>query len=297
MVVAGVVVAGLGGCGSTPTTGADVPVSPDRTTSQAASATPGPVTSASPRASAAHTPQRSTTEALEALAKARVFLGHQSVGENILAGLSAASADVDVDLRLVDARVPQATPGPVFQHAHIGVNGDPLGKIADFASIMDALDSSVDVALMKLCYIDITAATDVDAVFAEYARTMDALQQSHPSVTFIYTTAPLMSDDAARPVDASQLADVTGRAAASNGMARERFNTLVRQKYGTTGRLFDIAARESETDEGKVMAVTSEGLTYRVLDPALTSDGGHLNEAGSRKLALVLADLIADVVA
>ena len=56
------------------------------------------------------------------------------------------------------------------------------------------LGQHVDVAMMKLCYVDINSGTDVDALFATYRTTMAALQREVPGVTFIHVTVPLTTE-------------------------------------------------------------------------------------------------------
>ena len=59
-------------------------------------------------------------------------------------------------------------------------------------------------------------------------------------------------------------------------MARERFNALVRGRYGADER-FDVAAAESTEPDGQVLAS---------LYPAYSSDGSHLNDTGSAVAAV-----------
>ena len=240
----------------------------------------------------------SDTAALVAVSKARVFFGHQSVGGNIIGGLSAAFTSAGVSAPpFVDSRVAPSTTSPVFLHAYIGANGDPLGKMHDFASLLNGgIGTNVDVALMKLCFVDIVGHTDTNAVFAEYTATMSALEKAHPGVTFLYTTEPLTTENGAQAVDPAAIDQLTGTGIPqSDNVARERYNALVRARYAGTGRLLDIAALEAQRDYGKVMAGSIDGKDYYVMNPDLSSDGGHLNDKGSRKVALALAHLIANL--
>ena len=65
---------------------------------------------------------------LEAVSKARILMGHQSVGRNVIAGLQELAAEVGVPLRIevIDGVPPDSEPG--FFHSEIGRNGDPEGK-------------------------------------------------------------------------------------------------------------------------------------------------------------------------
>ena len=82
-----------------------------------------------------------------------------------------------------------------LEHAFIGENGEPLLKIHDFdAKLRPGVGASVDVAMMKFCYVDIDRNTNVDESFAAYRSTMADLQRDFPNVTFVYTTVPLTTD-------------------------------------------------------------------------------------------------------
>ena len=235
-------------------------------------------------------------EALAAVARTRVFFGHQSVGGNIINGLVADYAAAGVTAPpIVSSSVAAPTAAPVFQETYVGTNGDPLGKMQDFANLINGgIGANVDFALMKLCFVDIGTSSDPQALFNRYSATMAALEAAYPRVTFLYTTAPLTEQggaSAVAPTSIGQLA-ISG-AASSDNVARERYNALVRSKYASTGRLFDIAALEAQRDDGSVMAGNDSGTYYYVMNPDLSSDGGHLNDKGSRQLGLALARLIA----
>jgi len=77
-------------------------------------------------------------ERWDALSGRRVFFGHQSVGANVLSGVRTVLADTPgVRLELVEASDPGALDRPVLAHAFIGRNGDPMGKIDHFRSLLE----------------------------------------------------------------------------------------------------------------------------------------------------------------
>ena len=56
-------------------------------------------------------------------------------------------------------------------HAFIGENEKPLLKIQDFdAKMRSGIGQQVDVAMMKLCYVDITSDTDVERAVRHVPR-------------------------------------------------------------------------------------------------------------------------------
>lgn len=227
-----------------------------------------------------HTPVSATD--LARAARKRVFFGHQSVGGNIMKGVTAlykangASAPPFVDITAGGSTSLPGT-GGYLAHAFIGENGDPLAKIADFDAILRAgVGGRVDVALMKLCYADITAKSDVVGVFDRYAAVMAGLEREFPNVRFLYSTVPLKTN---RPAD---------------NIARAAYNELVRQEYRKTGRLYDIAAIESTDPDGTRVSGVEGGSAFDSLFGGYSTDGGHLNEVGTRMAAAPLLQLVAD---
>ncbi|MDR7253095.1 hypothetical protein J2X46_002080 [Nocardioides sp. BE266] len=221
---------------------------------------------------------------LTAAAGERVFIGHMSVGWNLLDGLQSLYDEEGVPApEIVQVAVsdppPQLPDGQgAIVHAEIGVNGDPLGKIANFdATMRDGMADTVDVAMVKLCFTDITAKTDVDAVFAAYSETMDALERDFPDVRFLHTTVPLT----AAPSGIKQHLKVVVRG--DDNAARERYNALVRQAYGDDD-LFDIAAAEGTAADGVRTASLATGWA--------DGDREHLNQAGSAMLAARFLDVL-----
>ena len=193
-----------------------------------------------------------------------VLFGHQSVGMNILDGVATVYSDRGLAQPAV-LEWPSTHPsGGFVSHAYIGENEAPLGKIADFAAHVRAMDG-IDVAVMKLCFVDIVQGTDAQAVFRRYRDTMADLASRRPGVALVYTTVPLT-------VGASQ-----------DNVVRQRFNSLIRNEYSDTGRLFDIAALESTRPDGSRL-LAGNG-TYLTLNPAYASDEGHLNERGAARVA------------
>ena len=218
--------------------------------------------------------------------RTRVLFGHQSVGMNILGGIASIYADEGVpppEIEEVDGTAGAAAGGGVIEHAFIGVNGDPVGKMKAFVRLMDSpAAEKIDVALMKLCYVDFDQHVDPRALFEAYATTMAELEAQHPAVTFLYTTAPLTT--AAFDAD-------SGSSPADN-FVREQFNDMVRKAYGNSGRLVDIGAIESTTRAGRLTG-SIDGHTYYVLDDGLSTDGGHLNEFGSEAVAAQFLKVVA----
>ncbi len=227
---------------------------------------------------------------LVAVSRARVLFGHQSIGSNILGGIGPLYVGAGMKApTITDARILTEASDGTFSHAHLGVNGDPRRKFSDFTAIMDGpLGAALDVALMKLCYVDIVASTDVEAVFSAYVQMMDELEEQHPNVRFLYATAPLNTDRSWK-ASLKSWVGIDDHMGPADNVARDRYNMLIRQRYGSSGRLFDIAAIEARGSDPRNL----NGTAYPVLNQTLSSDAGHLNEHGSQVVAAELIALIA----
>jgi hypothetical protein len=222
---------------------------------------------------------------VEAFAQSRVFFGHMSVGNNILSGLEQVHAAHDVDppstIEVELGEAPELPPDGVLAHALIGDNRDPVGKLANFDRTLRAgLAGQVDVAALKLCYIDILWNTDVGAFFDAYRDTLERLEKDFPDVRFVHMTVPLTTGSYGIR---DHLKVLAGR---DDNAARERYNELIRETYGPD-RVFDIADLESTPPDG-----TSAD---RALFEGYTSDGAHLNAAGSARVAAEFINFVADV--
>jgi hypothetical protein len=104
---------------------------------------------------------------------------------------------------------------------------------------------------------------------------MAQLQAAYPKVTFLHMTVPLTTD---HPWD---------------NATRYRLNTLLRQQYGSSGRLIDLAALESTRPNGTRTVGTHNGQPYEYLYPGYASDGAHLNSAGAQRAASLMVRTIA----
>jgi len=222
---------------------------------------------------------------ISSLAEAHVFFGHQSVGDNILDGIAALAREGGgKSLPIAEGEAP---PSPSFRgilHARIGTNGDPQGKYRAFdALIRSGLGAWAHVALMKLCYADVNAGTDVDALFKSYVETMERLDADFPGVAFLHTTVPIATDEGGIKGLAKRLLGRDNRR--DDNRARDRFNRMLRSAYGASGRLFDLALLETD-DADSPPDQAENGARPPSLRPDFASDEGHLNEAGKRHVAM-----------
>jgi hypothetical protein len=222
----------------------------------------------------------------QTLAGKKVFFGHQSVGNNILAGVADLQATgAPVRLKIEKTEDPGNYDKPILGHSHIGANGDPVSKIDAFKVILESgIGGKVGVALMKLCYVDIKEGTDLDQVFGHYKKTMANLAGRFPGVELLHSTVPLVALQSGPKAFVKKILGSPLYGVADNA-ARGRYNDMLRREYGSTGKLFDLAACESTGPAGKELRFKLGKELFQAMLPAYTNDGGHLNETGRRLIA------------
>lgn len=226
-------------------------------------------------------------ERWDALARKKIYFGHQSVGGNILDGLQAvlrSRPDIRLDVR--ETSDPRDLDRPVVAHSLIGQNRDPKGKIDHFRAILEGgIGDKADVAFFKFCYIDIDASTDVQGLMDHYDRTLADLGAKYPHLTILAVTVPLTN---APPGIKARIKGLLGRGPAlkAENAKRNAINEHIRRRYAAS--VWDLAAIEATTARGERTFVRDGGGTIDLLNPAYTSDGGHLNELGSQTVAIDL---------
>lgn len=222
------------------------------------------------------------------LAGKRIFFGHQSVGYNIVDGLQAVMKEQPaLRLNITETRKIADVRGPVFAHFPVGRNKDPYAKCDDFKVAVAENSGKMDIAFFKFCYVDVVAETDVKGVFKYYNDTMDFLRAQYPQIRFVAMTVPLRTVNMSK---SARMKRFLGRYVwgDDDNIKRNAFNKLVREKYGNGSDLFDIARVGSSYPGPEPAAFRKMGRGYEILSPALSSDGGHLNEAGAMTVASAL---------
>lgn len=232
---------------------------------------------------------------LSRIARRRVFFGHQSVGHDIIEGLAELAGEFSIHLNVRDIRDTEVPDGPVFAHARIGRNGDPASKMDHFGRLLDeGLGRTMDAALAKLCYVDVTAETDTEALARLHDQVLDELRQRFPRLGLIPVTVPLT---AARSGVREWVARALGHTdpAGADNRARARFNQHLRERHGASGILFDLAAVETGRNQPPDGQSGDRETDIPVLHPTYTHDGGHLNARGRRIAATALVGVLGRV--
>ncbi len=231
---------------------------------------------------------------LERISHRRIFFGHQSVGVNILDGIRQLSATADVPVNIVEATASSAVQPATIGHVFVVENGKPLQKLKSFEQAMGTQPSKLDIALVKFCYIDFNADTNVKEIFASYRTSLENLRIKNPGTTFVHVTAPLTVVHEGIKI---RLKKLLGKAPpdAIENLRREQYNTLLRQTYQGKEPIFDLARIESTKPDGSLETVSWDGQSIPVLVPEYSDDGGHLNAAGKLRAARELVSVLAAV--
>ncbi|MCC7385921.1 MAG: SGNH/GDSL hydrolase family protein [Deltaproteobacteria bacterium] len=231
----------------------------------------------------------STSDDLKKLAQLRIFFGHQSVGGDIVAGLEDLKrATGTAELSIVKLEPGAQLPAAYFAHGTVGQNRAPKSKFDGFAAVVDGeLKGKVDVALMKLCYVDIDRTTDVEAILKDYVAMVQAVKSRHPELVVVHVTSPLMVVEGWNRMKyyAKVLMGVE-----NDNVRRNRFNQLLRERFAGEP-IFDLEAIESTRPDGS-REDFEDGKNFAMVH-AYTYDGGHLNEAGRQRVARELARFMA----
>jgi hypothetical protein len=234
--------------------------------------------------------------AWQRLAEKRIYFGHQSVGENILAGIrDLMKENPQIRLNLVKTHDPAAFNIPVFAESDIGKNEDPTSKCQAFGDYMvKGLGNKVDIAFFKFCFVDVTADTDVDQVFTEYRTTLARLKEKYPKTLFVHVTVPLTTVQTGVKVWVKQ---IIGRRIGGydENMQRGKYNERLIKEYGGKEPIFDLGRIESTYPDGARSSFPKDGHVYYSLVPAYTYDGGHLNERARKLVAEQLLVLLASL--
>ena len=212
----------------------------------------------------------------------KVFFGHQSVGQNILEGIDLLTTEIPVSR--VDTR--KTTDLNIFEkpgitHAQIGENGEPLSKYEEFKTLLDSgIGDRVDIAGMKLCYLDISGKTDVQDLFDKYKATVNHIKNRHTKLKIIHIATPLT-------VKSNPVKDLVKKIIGKENIwgeanrNRVRYNDLLRAEY-KHDTVFNLDMIEAAGDDSPPYKTIDNNYS---LDQRFASDWGHLNDLGKKTVA------------
>ena len=233
---------------------------------------------------------------IKIISASHIFFGHQSVGANIITGLKELNSEQGSDYILFEKLNNDANlNGSYFVDLNIGNNGDPEGKFRDFVKNVDFLsDKKLNIAMMKLCFVDITKKSDIQNIFNSYVKMIDSLQIKYPNITFVHFTVPLKS----QPTLFNKLkAFIKNRTIddPADNIARNTYNELLISKYPAK-YVFDIAKEESTYPDNKRESISVDGVHGYALIGDYSDDGGHLNKRGQAIIAAGLINKLSQII-
>jgi len=231
---------------------------------------------------------------LQAISKAKIFFGHQSVGYNIVKGLQDLNTQSGAGLNILEINNDIQLPACFFAHGKNGINEKPASKCDAFAQTLETdFADSLDIAFFKFCYIDINSTTDIAAMFDYYKNTISRIKAKHPQIKILHVTVPLRQIQSGWKSGLKKLLGKPLGGTAEN-IQRCRFNRLLLKEYRGEP-VFDLAGVESTYPDGSRQTFKEGGETYYSLIPAYSSDGGHLNALGAKIAAKEMVHTLAGV--
>ena len=235
---------------------------------------------------------------IEKVSQRPVYLGHQSVGSNILGGIAQWETESGVEWPKKESREWPASDSMSkvsLVHFGIGQNGGPHSKIDDFASLVDGIpQEGKPVVFFKFCFVDVDAGTDVEALFSHYQEQMLNLKEKYPHLQFVLITVPLTYKYTGLKEMARKLLGRSFSRVKDNA-SRDLFNTLLREKLADHFPVFDLARLESTTPDGQTYGNRKKGKEIPRMYPAYSADGGHLNEFGAKYISWNLLAFLAEL--
>jgi len=239
------------------------------------------------------------------LALKKIFFGHQSVGNNIMKGISEIqSDDPHIQLNIVETTDVTFFEKPVFAHdSNLGKNHHPLLKVEAFVKLMDGgLGDKTDIAFLKFCFVDFQTGTDIKNIFKTYCDSIEKLKLRFPNLTIVHFTVPLLRQEKTGAVNMMKnfVNGLMGKKkdsffSNSHNVVRNEYNKLLLSHYSGKEPIFDLARLESTGPDGKRETFTFNGQNYFALVPVYTDDGGHLNKKGRKYIAEQLLIFLAEL--
>ena len=235
--------------------------------------------------------------AWEKLSEKKIFFGHQSVGNNIIAGIQDLMEEYpQIKLNIVETNDPSRFKVGIFAHSRVGKNVDPKSKIDEFVGFVDkGIGKRGDAAGLKFCYVDIKENTDINSLFDEYKSGIEKIRKDHPDFTVIHFTGPLTVSKTTWKTKLKKLIGKKDIWEYADNVKRNKYNEMLLKEYQGKDPILDIAGIESTKPDGSRQSFELDGVTYYSMFPEYTKDGGHLNDIGRKMVAeqflLMLANL------
>lgn len=230
-------------------------------------------------------------------ARIKVFFNHQSVGENILLGVDGLVRGTGAVWTVVKMKQGPWPGEPGLLHASLGENENPKSKMDAFGEALRSWSGEKPaVAMLKLCFVDVTASTDISKLLGYYQGTVNRLKSEFPTIVFGHVTVPLAREPDSLRVKIKRM---LGRRVSedSANLARTKYNQKLREMF-PNDPVFDLEEIESTRPDGtRVWQRVAGERAYGLASEYASDSWGHLNERGARLAAIGLARFIAEAAA
>ncbi|MDR3609512.1 MAG: hypothetical protein P4L27_03005 [Ignavibacteriaceae bacterium] len=234
---------------------------------------------------------------IKVISESHIYFGHQSVGENIVSGLNkiiSGSGQNEFIVKELNNNN-KILNSYYFVHSKIGNNGDPKGKFREFAKIVEILSrKNLELAMMKLCFVDINKNSNLENIFNSYVNTIDSLQKRYPNLTIVHFTVPIKS----QPTWIKKIKAILMNRDLDDpqdNIARDKYNKLILAKYPKEC-IFDLAKAESTYPDDKREIIMVNGIPAYSMIKDFTDDGGHLNMKGQKVISRELIEKIFEII-
>ena len=231
------------------------------------------------------------------LSQKKIYFGHQSVGFNIIDGIKDLMKEYpEIKLNIVETTDESDFKVGLLAHSRVGKNVDPKSKITEFVNFIDSgIGEKADAAALKFCYVDMVADTNVKDLFSSYNDSIAQLGNKHPEMTVIHFTEPLTTSKTTWKTRLKKLIGKKDMWEYGDNIKRNEYNEMLIKQYEGKEPIFDIAKIESTYPDGTRCSFSIDGKTYYSMVPEYTTDGGHLNEIGRKKVAEQFLILLANL--
>lgn len=228
----------------------------------------------------------------ETLSKKKIFFAHREFGDEIIDGMEAVIAEhPQVHLDIKTTANPADFDEPVFAHARIGTCMQPKTKTEGFLNALQSgTGTRADIVMLKFCFMDLIWQADAEYVFGEYQKMTAEVKDRYPDLQLVHITVPLTAKPAGNHAIIRESAKLLlGRPSAlDDNLRRKQYNDRLRQIYGNSGCLFDLALIESINPDG--LKYTTEirqtsSVLVKAAEYSPQGGGAHLNTTGRKVVA------------
>ncbi len=231
---------------------------------------------------------------LKIIEKSKIYFGHQSVGFNIMDGLTDLIKEAGNDnISILETDGKQKLPEFYFAHSRVGKNTEPNTKCDVFADVLkEDFAQKLDFAFLKFCYVDMRREDNPQTVFEYYKSTIDSIKKKYPDLSIAHVTIPLTTIQTGWKVPFKKMFGKTLGGHIEN-MKRIQFNEILKIHY-KDDPIFDLSKVESTYPDGSRESFEYEGKSYFALVPEYADGAGHLNEYGRKIAAKELIKVLAE---